>query len=277
MLIRFVTPAMAILALAVFAAAGMGQERTDHSSKPGAAEVVNRMRQALEPTVPSVRVMTLKVYGQKGSVVQWRMAQARAEVNGSKWMLTVMVLPSSWGEGIALLDEDNPSSAGGVEYIYLPAVQRVRRFTWLQAWEPFFGSDFSFQDFSFPRLGGNAKVKGTGMHNGAECYRLEERLANNPYYSKVETWVAADTGLPVERDYYDLSGKLYKTERYEQIVTIQNVPTIMKIVMTDVQMDRSSELDVTSVKYDKAAPAKLFDPDNLPNAAGDQFWKGAMS
>jgi hypothetical protein len=44
----------------------------------------------------------------------------------------------------------------------------------------------------------------------------------------------------------------------------------------DVQASASSEIDVTSVKYDKEAPAKLFDRSNLPNAAADKFWKSAM-
>jgi len=80
----------------------------------------------------------------------------------------------------------------------------------------------------------------------------------------------------VESDYYDVAGKLYKSERYEQIVTIQNVPTVTKIVMKDIQSGGSSEIDVTSVKYGKTAPQNLFDAKNLPNAAADQFWKSAM-
>ena len=276
MLSRVTMATAIILLVVVFASAGgMGQQPGHESGKPDAAAVVNRMKQALVPAVPSVRVMTLRVNGPAASV-QWRMAQARAKVNGSNWMLTVMLLPSSWGKGIALLDEDNPSLTAAVEYMYLPAVQRVRRFNALQAWEPFFGSDFSYQDFSFPRFSGQVKIQGTENRNGTECYRLEESLANNPYFSKIENWVATDTGLPVERDYYDLQGKLYKSERFEQIVTIQNVPTITKIVMTDVQMNRSSELDVTTVKYEKEAPLKLFDPNNLPHAAAAEFWKSAM-
>ena len=275
MLSRVATSMVAVLLLAMSISPGMGQESGNHSGQPDAAAIIKRMKQALEPGTPSVRVMTLRVNGPR-TTVRWRMAQARGEANGSKWLLTVMLLPSSWGKGIALLDEDKPLSTVASEYIYLPAVQRVRRFTPLQAWEPFFGSDFSYQDFSFPRFGLNAELKGTEMHNDIECYRLEEVLANNPYYSKIETWVATDTSLPVERDYYDLPGKLYKSEHFEHTVTIQNVPTITRIVMTDVQMDRSSEIDVTSVKYDKQAPADLFDPNNLPKAAANQFWKSAM-
>jgi hypothetical protein len=271
---RITTSVLAIILLAVLASSGMGQGPADQSGKPDAASIINRMKQALEPAVPSVRVMTLRVNGPRGAAApEWKLAQARAEVNGSNWMLTVILSPSAWGNGIALLDQDKPPTA--VEHIYLPAVQRVRRFTPLQAWEPFFGSDFSYQDFSFPRSAWNVKLQGTESHDGRECYKLEEALAHNPYYSRVETWVATDTGLPVERDYYDLGGKLYKSERYEQIVTIQNIPTITKIVMEDVQQGGSSEIDVTSVKYDKEAPLKLFDPSYLPKAAADQFWKSA--
>jgi hypothetical protein len=252
----------------------MAQEQAGQSAKPDAASIILRMKQALNPSAPNVRVMTLKVNNRSGGSVEWKLAQARAQVNGSNWILTVVLLPASWGEGIALLDEDKPPSKA-IEHVYLPGVQRVRNFTPLEAWEPFFGSDFSYQDFSFPRSGSNAKLTGTESHDGTMCYKLKEALANNPYYSRAETWVAKDTGLPVERDYYDLYGKLYKTERYEGIVTIQNIPTITKIVMKNLQQDSSSELDITSVKYDKEAPHGLFDPDNLPKAAADQFWKTA--
>jgi hypothetical protein len=102
---------------------------------------------------------------------------------------------------------------------------------------------------------------------------LEVVLANNPLFSKDVTWVATDTGLPVERDYYDLQGKLYKSEHFEKITTIDNIPTIMKIVMEDVQMGGSSEIDVSSVKYGEEAPVGLFDPKRLPDAANDPLWK----
>jgi Outer membrane lipoprotein-sorting protein len=156
---RIAMTTVAILLCGLFASSVMGEPGTPNSNHPNAAEIVKRMKQALEPSVQSVRVITLKVNSAQGSALQWKMALARAQINDSNWILTVMVLASAWGEGIALLDEDKPSSTGAVEYIYLPAVKRVRRFTWLQAWEPFFGSDFSYRDFSFLRLGSSSRTR----------------------------------------------------------------------------------------------------------------------
>jgi Outer membrane lipoprotein-sorting protein len=151
----------------------------------------------------------------------------------------------------------------------------VREITPMAGYEPFFGTDFTYEDLSFVRYGGEEKLDGVETHNGKKAYKLEEALASNPYYSKVITWVAADTGLPIERELDDLNGKLFKSERFENIKTIDSVPTILKIVMRDVQSGGSSEIDVTSVKYDTQAPAGLFDPKHLPDATKDSFWKTA--
>jgi len=51
----------------LFASSAMGQPETHNSNQPTAAEIVKRMKHALEPGVPSVRVMTLRVNGARPS------------------------------------------------------------------------------------------------------------------------------------------------------------------------------------------------------------------
>lgn len=241
------------------------------AAEPDVASVVKRMKQALEPARPSVRVMTLKVNSRGGFATQWTLGQARAHVNDADWMLTVALKPTD-ARGIAFLAQQKPGAVA-VEYSYLPAVHRVREMTPEAGYEPFFGTDFTYEDLSFVRLGGQEKLDGIETHKGTKAYKLEEALTNNPYYSKAVTWVAVDTGLPVERDFYDVNGKLFKAERFEKITTIDKVPTILKIVIRNVQSGGSSEIDVTSVKYDKQAPAGMFDPKHLSDATNDSFWK----
>jgi Outer membrane lipoprotein-sorting protein len=244
------------------------------AAEPDAASIVKRMKLALEPARPSVRVMTLKVKSSGGFAAQWTLGQARAHVSGSDWMLTTVLKPAD-AKGITFLAKEKPGEAA-VEYWYLPAVHLVRELTPLAGYEPFFGTDFTYQDLSFVRLGGHEKLAGTETHNGVKAYKLEEALANNPYFSKAVTWVAVDTGLPVERDFYDVDGKLFQKESFEKVSTIDKVPTIMKIVMSNVQSGGSSEIEATGVKYDKQAPVELFNPKHLANVASDSFWKTAL-
>ena len=275
MLNRATSGILAVLLLGVFTSVSMAREQASQSTRPNAASIIKLMKQALEPERPSVRIFTLKVNNPEGLTTTWRLGQARAEANGSNWMLTVVLSPAPWGKGIALLDEDKPS-AMAVRYVFFPGVRRVRTFTPLATWEPFFGSDFSYQDFSFVRPVAHERFEGTEIHYGKKCYKLEGTPTNNPYFSKVVMWVATDTALPVESEYYDVAGKLYKSEHYERVVTIQNVPIVTKIVMKDLQSGGSSEIDVINVKYGEEVPQNLFDPKNLPKAADDQFWKSAM-
>ncbi len=242
------------------------------AAQPDAASIVKRMKQALEPARPSVRIMTVKVNSSGGGfAAQWTVGQARAHMNDTDSMLTVVLKPAG-AKGIAFLAEEKPG-AGVIEYSYLPAVRRVQEVTPVAGYEPFGGTDFTYGDLGFVSLGGQEKLDGIETHNGVKAYKLEQALANNPLFSKAVTWVATATGLPVERDYYDLEGKLYKSEHFEKITTIDNVPTIMKIVMYDVQMGGSSEIDVSSVTYDKQAPAELFDSKHLSDAANSSVWK----
>lgn len=241
---------------------------------PDAASIISKMKEALDPATSSVRIMTLKTITRKVTPVLFKLGQARGEANGSRWMLTVVLSPRQ-AQGAAVLDEDRPAATAS-EYIYLPAAQRVQKFSPLEAWEPFLGSEFSYMDFGFFRSNSHITLKGVEAHDGIKCYRLEEPLSKIPYYSKMNTWVAVATALPVEREYYDREGKPYKSERYERTMMIQNIPTIMRILMRNLQQRSSSEIDITSVKYDKKAPQALFDPNNLSRAATDPFWKGQM-
>ena len=259
------------IATLVFVAFAFAVRSDASAAEPDAASILKRMKQVLEPARPSVRLMTVKVNSSEGFAAQWTVGQARARLDDTNSMLTVVLNPAA-AKGIAFLAKEKPGEVA-VEYSYLPAVRRVQEITPVAGYEPFGGTDFTYGDLGFVRLGSQGKLDGTETHNGVKAYKLEETFANNPLFSKAVTWVSTDTGLPVERDYYDRHGKLYKSEHFEKITTIDNVPTIMKIVMYDRQQGGSSEIDVSSVKYDKQAPAELFDPKQLPNAANDSLWQ----
>jgi hypothetical protein len=143
----------------------------------------------------------------------------------------------------------------------------------VEGYDTYFATDFTYQDLGFVALGGGGeKLVGTDTRDGKKVYKLEDHPINSPYYSKVISYVATDTLLPVERDFYDRAGRLYKTEHCT-VETVDGVPTITKIVMDNVNSGGSSEIDVTKVIPNKQPPADLFDPKRLPEVADHPFWK----
>jgi len=254
---------LAIIFLVITSAAAAG---------PDVATIVKHMKRGLEGPSGAVRFMTLKVINGGNPVTEWKMAQANGTANGAHWILTVVLAPPD-AKGIAFLDQERTGGTSSVKYVYLPATKRVLEFTPVAGYDAFFATDFSYQDLGFIALGGGGeKLVGTETRDGKKVYKLEDHPINHPYYSKVISYVATDTLLPIERDFYDRAGRLFKSEHCT-LETVDGIPTITKIVMNDVQSGSSSEIDVTKVIQNKQMPADLFDPKHLPEIADHPFWK----
>jgi len=239
---------------------------------PEVKTIVMQMKRGLQGPDNAVRIMELKVISNGNSAVQWKMVQANGNANDADWILTVVLAPRD-AKGIAFLDKGSTSATSTVKYAYLPATRRVLEFTPVEGYDTFFATDFSYQDLGFVLLGGGGeKLIGTETRDGKKVYKLEDHPINHPYYSKVISYVATDSLMPVERDFYDRAGKLFKTEHCT-IETVDGVPTITKIVMNNVQSGGSSEIDVTKVIRNQKIPADIFDPKNLLHIADHPFWK----
>jgi hypothetical protein len=241
------------------------------AAEPDVATIVKKMKQGLQGSDNAIRLSTLKVNSNGATTAEWNLAQANGTANGARWMLTVVMAPPG-AKGMAFLDRQKAHQTSTLKYAYLPATKRVMEFNPVQGYDSFFGTDFTYQDLGFVALGGGGeKLIGTETHEGKQVYKLEDHPIDSPYYSKVVSYVLTDTILPVERDFYDRAGRLFKTERCT-VDTANGAPTITKIVMNNVNSGGSSELDVTKVITNKQPPAGLFDPQHLAEVAVHPFW-----
>jgi hypothetical protein len=239
---------------------------------PDVPTIVKQMKQGLQGPDNAVRFLSLKVISNGSTVSEWKMAQANGDANGAHWILTVVLAPPG-AKGMAFLDKQKLHGTSTFKYAYLPATKRVLEFSPVQGYDSYFATDFTYQDLGLVALGGGGeKLVGTDTRDGKKVYKLEDHPINSPYYSKVISYVATDTLLPVERDFYDNAGRLYKTERCT-VETVDGASTITKIVMDNVNSGGSSEINVTKVIPNKQPPADLFDPKRLPEVADHPFWK----
>src|SRR5215510_7677131 len=227
-------------------------------------DVVKKMKEVFEPIRPSTRRVVLTV-NSEGETVQFVAGQARKQLPDGKRMVMVLLAPKDLKGNNYLVWEPTDTKPSAV-WMWVPFLRRIREFTTVDAYEHYLGSDFTFADMGFVRLHPNYRLLGEEEHGGKQTYKIEETVPKErAYYSRVVTWVDKGTLLPVQRDYYDPAGTLWKTETFE-VETIDGVPTPIRIEMKDLQGKTSTVQQIDNVKYDVTLPDAFFDPLKLPVA-----------
>ncbi len=240
------------------------------AAAPDIGALVGEMRSALEPARPNIRKLTLRMRGESGETSQVTVGQVRGTVASNSRILNVVLAPGSL-RGIGyLVQEGRPAS--DVQWLYLPAIGRVRKLVSPEAYTAFLNSDFTYADLGFVSAGARYRLIGTETHDGRRAFRIEGVPKETWYYGRTVTWLAADSRLPLERDLYDPAKQLWKVERWEQLSVVDGVPTALRVSMEDVQGKTRTDIDVSAVRYDVSLPEGLLEPAQLPDAAASPFW-----
>jgi hypothetical protein len=241
------------------------------AAPPNAQTLAQRMKAALEPDRSSLRTI-VTVLRSGGETVQWTARQARKKLPDGNRQLTVLLEPADV-KGIALLIWEHKDQAADAQWLYLPALRRVRQILPLGTFESFLGTDFTTSDLGFVDLRHRTfSFLGKDKIGDTPVDKIQEALNDPRYYSRIVTWIATDSMLPLRRDYYDVANRLWKTETFEDVKTIDGVPTPLRIVMEDKQEGSSTELEVSHVRYDAQIPDDLFDPRRLPVVVNHPVW-----
>jgi hypothetical protein len=236
---------------------------------PDGITILKQMKEVFEPSRPSLRkvVVTSEFKGYRDQFV---VDEARKTFPDGKRRVMVLFKPESVKGNTYLFWEREKQP--NFMYIYFPFLRRVREMMPVQLYGHFLGTDFTYADLGFVRLHEHYRLLGEEEHGGIRAYKVEEKfLGEGLYYSRIIIWVAADSFLPLQRDYYDTAGRLWKTELFKEVVTINHVPTPLLIRMKN-RDGASTDFKVTKVEYDVKIPDALFDPNLLPKVINSPLW-----
>jgi hypothetical protein len=232
------------------------------------------MKKAMEPERPSLRKIVMIMQSAEGEIVEWTARQARKRLPDGQRILTVRLSPRDI-RGVALLVAERPKASADEQWIYLPMLKRVRRILPVSAFESFMGTDFTYADLGLVNLRDRSfEMLAEETVGDTPTYKIEEVPKDQRYYSRIVTWVAKETMLPLRRDFYDSGNRLWKRERVEDWSVIDGVPTMLRIRVEDLQEHTNTEQRITEVRYDERIPDRLFDPIQLPKAASSPIWSG---
>lgn len=179
---------------------------------------------------------------------------------GERWSLTRFTSPSDI-KGVGLLTKDYPGDNND-QWLYLPALDRVRRVSSGRKGGRFVGSDLFFEDLrdrepemDRHRLLGDRKI-------GKLKVKMLESVPvdrDNSVYSKRVSWIHPGTLIALRVDYYQAhSKKPVKRMSVKRIKRIQGFWTVLDSVMEDLESGHTTRITLSKAKYNQDVPDRIF-------------------
>jgi hypothetical protein len=142
-------------------------------------------------------------------------------------------------------------------WLWLPALNLVKRIAPGDKRTSFVGSDFLYED-----------VSGRGIHeddhelveatDSEYLIRSVPKDNNSVEFSYYNIWIDKATFLPLKAEYYDKTGKLYRRVEARKLQTIQGYPTVIEAVASDLKAKSSTKNVFSDVKYDIGLKETIF-------------------
>ena len=147
------------------------------------------------------------------------------------------------------------------QWIYLPALRRVRRIAASERDSEFMGTDFTYSDLS----GGDIedatyRLLREESIDGEATYVVESIPTpdSNLTYSRVIQWVSKEKWLPIRVEFYDDDGELLKINTMTRVELVQGRWTVIANEMRNVQTGHSTIILIQRWVYDEQLPDSLF-------------------
>ena len=146
-------------------------------------------------------------------------------------------------------------------WLFMPALNMVRRIAANDKRSSFVGSDFTYEDIS-----------GRDIEDDNHSMAKEEKISDKDAYviksapkdekgadfSYKLSWIDKNSSLPLKEEYYDKRGELYKVFTAEEIKDIQGFPVITRRTMKDMKTGHRTEVEFKKVEFNVGLEDDLF-------------------
>ncbi len=155
------------------------------------------------------------------------------------------------------------------QWLYLPALKRVKRISSRNQSGPFVGSEFAYEDLSSQEVEKYTyKYLKTETVDGMETYVIERiPVDKRSGYTKQIAWIDTEEYRNLRTDYYDRKGQLLKTftaENYK--LYVDNYWRADRFVMNNVQNGKRTDLVWAGYKFMQNLKDSDFNQKSLKRA-----------
>lgn len=152
------------------------------------------------------------------------------------------------------------------QWLYLPAMKRVRKISGAARQESFVGTDFSYDDIAI--MGqitdwGDEDAAATPAEarelDGVACEFIDFRpTGKDLFYGKIRVWFRAADLVIVRFEMYDKEGEQRKLLSMSDFRDVAGIPTAHAMVMKNLRTGSYTEARFGSVRYDSGLNNRMF-------------------
>jgi hypothetical protein len=163
-------------------------------------------------------------------------------------------------EGTAFLtverQEEDPE-----QFLYLPALRRVRRIVAKQKGKSFVNSDLYYQDLERRDPAKDRhRIIGEERVGQWQCWVLESipEEKDSSAYSKTLAWVDQATLVPVKAEFFDRKGDDIKSSVVHRLERVAGIWTVMDSEVTTLESQHTTRLTVQEIRYNTGLSSNDF-------------------
>lgn len=146
------------------------------------------------------------------------------------------------------------------QWIYLPALKKVKRIASDSKSDYFMGSDFTYDDLGerHPDQDEHRILREEEIQ-GEACYVVESSSKDEEYmYSRTLTWIIKDKWIGLKKEFYDEDGEHLKTLKIREYRQIAGYWTIPNMEMHNIQKDHRTGMIMKNIAIDEAVSDNMF-------------------
>ena len=145
-------------------------------------------------------------------------------------------------------------------WLFVPALNMVRRIAAQDKYSSFVGSDFSYDNVSGRPLDEDTHTLIKEDKIGSrDCYVVKNTpKAGDADYNYRLSWIDKKTFLPIKEEYFDKRNELYKVFTADKTKDIDGFPTVVKQTMKNVQSGHTTVVTYEKIDYNVGVSDSLF-------------------
>jgi hypothetical protein len=166
------------------------------------------------------------------------------------------------GVSFLIINHGENKNKADDQWMFLPAFRKTRRIGSNDKRGSFMGAEFNYSDLDKIRvfdysntLLGEDEVLGEAAWL-IERIPVDQQVINKTGYHKVQMWISKQKEVILQQHYYNAKGVVFKTQHSTETEKVQNIWTIMKSHVENIENQKSSKMIFTDIVYNVAVEDK---------------------